>query len=148
MNRRALLGLFSGMGLLMLAGIAVADDKADGHDHHHFRAKEVIGAQVHIKGDEAKRTVDDIVLDEHGNVDYLIVMNGENKYASVPWDAVSFDAKARVATVNVTADQYHKVPVYSNTQYPTFTPAYRTKTYQYFGLTPGQERRMIRRGTR
>ena len=47
----------------------------------------------------------------------------------------------------ITPDQFEQVPTYTAQQYPTFTaPAYRTQIYQAYGLTPGQQRRAIRRG--
>ena len=37
--------------------------------------------------------------------------------------------------------------LFTATQYPAFAaPAYRTQVYQLYGLTPGQQRRAIRRG--
>ena len=93
------------------------------------------------------RAVDDIVMDQDGNVDYLIVVDQQKKLVSIPWDATQFDATERRAVVHISQEKYQEVPTYTPQQYPTFTtPAYRTQTYQYFGLTPGQQRRLIRRG--
>ncbi|MDB5340773.1 MAG: PRC-barrel domain protein [Planctomycetaceae bacterium] len=112
-----------------------------------FRAKQVIGSQVNIEGDASVGTVDDIVLDDHGNVDYLIVINADNKLVTVPWDAAAFNIEKRIATVRIAPKVYQQIPTYTTEQYPTFAaPTYRTQIYKYYGITPGAERRAVRRG--
>lgn len=111
-----------------------------------YRAKQVIGSKLAIQGNAEAGTVDDIVLDEHGNVDYLIVATADGQLVSVPWDAAVYNADKRVATVQITPEKFQQVPTYTAQQYPAYsTPAYRTQVYGYYGLTPGQTRRMIRR---
>lgn len=118
-----------------------------GEQQQAIRAKQILGAKVNIQGDMAVGTVDDIVLDDHGNVDYLIVANSDGQLVTVPWDAVRFNLDKRLAIVHVAPKQFEQVPTYTATQYPAFaTPAYRTQVYQAYGLTPGQQRRAIRRG--
>lgn len=112
-----------------------------------LRAKQILGSQVTIDENMSVGTVDDIVIDPHGNVDYLIVINEDKKLVSIPWDAAQFNAAKRQAIVHISQDKYQEVPTYTPQQYPAFTtPTYRTQTYQYFGLTPGQQRRLMRRG--
>ncbi|MDB5340039.1 MAG: hypothetical protein JWN70_5658 [Planctomycetaceae bacterium] len=112
-----------------------------------YRAKQVLGAKVNIEGDTEVGTVDDIVLDDHGNVDYLIVVNADNKLVTVPWDAAAFNVQKRIATVRIAPKAYQAIPTYTVDQYPTFsTPAYRSQVYKYYGITPGAQRRAIRSG--
>ena len=112
-----------------------------------IRAKQILGAKVNIQGDMSVGTVDDIVLDDHGNVDYLIVANSDGQLVTVPWDAVRLNLEKRLAVVSIAQDQFQRVPTYTAQAYPAFaTPAYRTQVYQLYGLTPGQQRRAIRRG--
>ncbi len=113
----------------------------------HYRAKQIIGSQVGLDGNASVGTVDDIVLDENGNVDYLIVMVADKKLITVPWDAASFNVEKRVATVRITPKQFQEIPTYTVDHYPVFSAPYRTQVYKYYGLTPAQERRVIRRGT-
>jgi ribosomal 30S subunit maturation factor RimM len=115
-------------------------------DSANYRAKEILGAKVQIEGERSVGTVDDIVLDDHGNVDYLIVLTADKKLVTVPWDAAVFQPKQRVAKVAISQEKFEKVPTYTTEKYPAFTPQYRTQTYGYYGLTPGQTRRAIRRG--
>lgn len=127
--------------------IAVGQDRAVPSDGvRHFRAKDILGSKVSIDNNTSVGTVDDIVLDEYGNVDYLIVLS-HDKLVSVPWDATRFDTEQRTAVVHIAPDQFKQIPRYTTETYPAFaSPTYRTQTYRYYGLTPGQERRMIRRG--
>jgi hypothetical protein len=99
-----------------------------------------------IQGNASAGTVDDIVLDEHGNVDYLIVATADGQLVTVPWDAAVYNADKRVATVQITPDNFKQVPTYTAQQYPVYsTPTYRNQVYQAYGLTPGQARRAVRR---
>jgi hypothetical protein len=124
-----------------------AEEGAPQQEPQAFRAKQVIGSKVNIQGDMAVGTVEDIVLDEHGNVDYLIVANQDGQMVTVPWDAVRFNLDKRLAIVHIAPDQFQAVPTYTAQQYPAFAaPAYRTQIYRAYGLTPGQQRRAMRRG--
>jgi hypothetical protein len=137
---------FWGFAIALMATVASANWAVAEDDAVHYRAKQVLGSKVHVEGDAAVGTVDDIVLDDHGNVDYLIVMTSDKKLVTVPWDAAVFNAKTRVANVKIAEDQFKKVPTYTADEYPVFsTPAYRTQIYKSYGLTPGQARRAIRR---
>ena len=109
------------------------------------RAKSILGAKVALKGGTSAGTVEDIVLSNEGVVDYLVVSSG-GKYVTVPWDAARFDYNKRMATIELTQEQYQKIPTYTSEAYPNYySPEYRTQTYKYYGLTPGRERRIERR---
>jgi hypothetical protein len=142
--------LSSAVALVSALGVSFVgaqENKIDSDAGQHFRAKQILGSKVSLEGNTSAGTVDDIVLDENGNVDYLIVMTGEDKLVTVPWDAARFNVEKRMAVVSITPEKFHQVPTYTVKQYPTFSaPAYRTQVYRYYGLTPGQERRAIRRG--
>jgi PRC-barrel domain len=109
-----------------------------------YRAKEILGAKIMIQNNTAVGTVDDIVFDSAGNLEYFVVVN-DGKLVSVPWEAARFDVKSQVAVVNVTPEVWKTIPTYTVTTYPQFfTPTYRTTTYKYFGLTPRELRRIDR----
>lgn len=114
-----------------------------------FRAKEIIGSKVTLEENQPAGTVDDIVLDEFGNADYLIVATAQKQLVTVPWDAIEMSLEKRTAMVHITPEQFKTIPTYTVQQYPTFTaPTYRTEIYRYYGLTPGEERRAFRRAER
>ena len=109
-----------------------------------YRAKEILGSKIMIQNNTAIGTVDDIVFDSAGNLEYLVVVN-DGKMVSVPWEAARFDVKSQTAVVNVTPEVWKTIPTYTVTTYPQFfTPTYRTTTYKYFGLTPRELRRIDR----
>ncbi len=109
-----------------------------------YRAKQIIGGKVNIDGNVSIGTVDDIVFDDSGFVEYLIVAN-EGKLVTVPWEAAKFNFQERTAYVKITNEQYRQIPTYSVEKYPVFsTPDYRIETYKYYGLPP-RERRVDRR---
>lgn len=139
--------------LLITAGIAVGDEPRTKNDvepgkvsQNQYRAKQVLGSKIMIKGDTAAiGTVDDLVFDDAGNLEYLIVDNG-GKLTTVPFEAAMFDIEKRVATLAINADQYKLIPTYTTTTYPSFyTPAYRTETYKFYGVTPRDLRVINRR---
>lgn len=134
-------------GLSFVKSDDKSDNKRSSDSTPHYRAKQILGSKVNIEGDLEVGTVDDIVLDEDGNVDYLIVANADKKLVTVPWDAAKFNTEKRSTFIPIAPEKYKQVPTYTVEKYPLFsTPTYRTDTYRYYGLTPGQERRMIRRG--
>jgi len=130
--------------LLVAATVSAAEPipaKAGGQ----FRAKQVIGTKILIKGDTAIGTVDDLVFDDAGNLDYMIVAS-EGKLVTVPFEAAKFDLEKRTASVTLTAEQYKSIPTYTVETYPTYyAPTYRTETYRYYGLTPRPLRLFDRR---
>ena len=70
----------------------------------------------------------------------------KGKLITVPWDAVKFNAEKRSTLLQITPDKFEQIPTYTPNQYPAFaTPKYRSEVYKYYGLTPGQQRRAIRR---
>jgi len=105
-----------------------------------YRVKQVLGSKVSIEGNMAIGTVDDLVFDDYGRVEYLIVLN-EGKLVTVPWEAAKFNFQQRTAVINITPQQYRQVPTYTADQYPSyFASPYRTQIYGYYGLTPRQQR--------
>ena len=110
-----------------------------------YRAKQVLGSKIMIQNNTAIGTVDDIVFDQAGNLEYLIVARDDGKLISVPWDAARFDVKSQVAVVNITPEVYKTIPTFTATAYPDFwAPTYRTTTYKVYGVTPRELRRVER----
>jgi sporulation protein YlmC with PRC-barrel domain len=110
-----------------------------------FRAKQILGSQIMIQGNTAVGTVDDLVFDEAGNLEYLVVENA-GKLSTVPWEAAKFDLEKKMAVLPLTSAQYNLIPTYTTTTYPSYyTPAYRTQMYKFYNLTPRELRRIDRR---
>jgi len=131
--------------VLAVTSVALADQPAR---RAPVRGKGVIGAKVLVRGGTSVGVVEDVVLTDEGVVDYLIV-DRDGKLVTVPWDAVKFDHGKRVATIPVTREVFERVPTYTVKEYPDFyTTEYRRDVYKYYGLTPGQARRLERRQER
>jgi len=110
-----------------------------------YRAKQILGSKVMLQGNATAGTVDDIVFDDAGGVEYLIVIDN-GQYRTIPWAAAKYNLDQRVAVVNVTAEQYKVVPVFTAQTYPNFyAPDYRTQVYKHYNLTPREIRRIERR---
>jgi sporulation protein YlmC with PRC-barrel domain len=111
-----------------------------------YRAKQVLGTKILLRNDTSVGTVDDIVFDDAGNLEHLVVATSDNKLITVPWEAAKFDLEKKTAVVNITPEVYKTIPTYTVTTYPAFyTPAYRTDIYRVYGLTPRELRRIERR---
>ena len=114
------------------------------------RAKQVIGAKIMLQGNAAAGVVEDIVFTDAGQVEYLIV-NNNGKLVTVPWAALNWNwgtgaTAVTTATINIAPEVYTTIPTYTVTTYPQFfVPTYRTQVYRYYGLTPGELRRIDRR---
>jgi len=129
--------------LLATASVALSDEV--NRKGGPIRVKNIMGAKVNIKGGTSAGVVEDVVLTDEGVVEYLIVSRN-GKLVTVPWEAAKFDHGKRVAVVEVTKEQFEKVPTYTAERYPSFyTPEYRTEVYKAYGLKPGQARRLERR---
>jgi len=115
---------------------------------HSLTAKGLIGSSVNLQGNQSVGTVDDLVLADNGAVDYLVVRTG-GKLVLVPWEAAKFNADRHTAVVNITQQKFQEVPTFTQGNWPNVTdPTYRDRIYNYYGLRPGQERRIERRDSR
>ena len=106
-------------------------------------AKGLLGAAVNLAGNAAVGTVDDLVFDAGGALEYLVVRTG-NRFVLVPWEALVFNADQRIALLNITAERFRDVPVFAASNWPNFTePGYRERLYTLYGLRaePRLERR-------
>jgi hypothetical protein len=113
-----------------------------------FRAKQILGSKVQLSGNVAAGTVDDFVVAEDGFVEYVIV-NNNNQFVTVPWDAASFNFEKQTAVINIAQEQFQKIPTYTADKYPTFSePQYRTSVYRSYGLTPRDRPAILPRNRR
>ena len=110
--------------------------------------KHVIGTNVTIQGGTGVGTVEDIVFNDNGCIDYVVV-NHSGKYVVMPYTAVQFNWEQRAATVNITQEKYREIPTYTVQTLPTiqwYEPTFVTRTYGYYGVDP--TRREIRQDIR
>jgi PRC-barrel domain len=109
------------------------------------RAKTVLGSTVSIQSNLFIGTVDDIIFNDDGYIEYLVVLN-DGKMVAVPWQAAKFNFEKRVAVINITRDRFLEIPTFSGQAYPNFyEPSYRKNIYNYYGITPWLDKRTINR---
>src|SRR5437588_6887984 len=77
-----------------------------------LRAKSILGASVSLQTGTGVGTVEDIILNSDGVVDYLIVSEG-GKLVTVPWEAAKFNHERRTAVINITPEQFRQVPTFT-----------------------------------
>ena len=112
------------------------------------RASSIIGARVGIQGDVAVGKVDDLVLNQDGTVEYLVVLN-EDKYVLVPWAAAKLDPAQRTVMVEIRQEKFREVPTFTRESWPNFSDTqYIERINTYYGVKPGRERRIERRDIR
>lgn len=100
------------------------------------RMKQVIGGRVSIQGGTSVGVVDDIVFNDNGCIDYVVVMD-QGRYVFMPWTAAQFNFDQRAATVNITQEKWREVPTYTAQNYATvnvYEPAFQQKIYGYYGV--------------
>ena len=112
------------------------------------RASSIIGARVSIQGDVAIGKVEDLVLNQNGTVEYLVVLN-EDKYVLVPWGAAKLDAGQRTVVVEIRQERFREVPTFTRESWPNFSDTqYIERIHTYYGVKPGRERRIERKDDR
>lgn len=139
------------LGILVTAmGFVLAQQPREGEKRGapSLRAKNILGSKVQLQGDTQVGSIEDIVFDDEGVIDYFIVSEG-GKFVTVPWEAAKFNFEKRTAVINISAERFRKIPTFTSDRYPEFyTPAYQTEIYGYYDLKPGQSRRLERRMNR
>jgi hypothetical protein len=112
------------------------------------RASSIIGARVSIQGDVAIGKVEDLVLNQNGTVEYLVVLN-EDKYVLVPWAAAKLDPGQRTVVVEIRQEKFREVPTFTRESWPNFSDTqYIERINTYYGVKPGRDRRIERREDR
>jgi len=70
--------------------------------------------------------------------DFTLIVSRNGKLVTVPWDAARFNHGKRIATIDLSADQFDRIPTYTSDRYPDFyTPAYRNQVKLDF-IRPGR----------
>jgi len=95
------------------------------------RVSQILGANVRLQGEDTYGKVDDIVLDENGTIQYLVVAKGD-RYVMMPYNAANIDYGQRVVIYDVTPQAVQ--PLYfDRNAWPTLSdPQYTTRIRQVF----------------
>jgi len=112
------------------------------------RISTLIGASVHVQNNLSVGKIDDLVINENGCIDYLVVLN-EDKYVLVPWVSARVDFEQRTVAVEIAREKFREVPTFTRERWPDLQDrVYVEKLRTYYGVTPGRERRIERRDDR
>jgi len=135
----------TGATVCQAAAPVVREAAVEVHGGHALRAKSLLGSKVSIEGGTDVGTVVDIVFDNEGTIDYLVV-DHDNKFVTVPWEAAKWDLGRRTAVIHITPERFREIPTYTSEAYPSFyEPAYREKIYSYYGVKPRRDIRVEKR---
>ncbi len=130
------------------AAAPVVREVAEAHGGGALRAKAILGSKVDLEGGTSAGTVVDIIFDDSGTIDYLVV-DHDNKYVTVPWEAAKWDLGRRTAVINITPERWREIPTYTSEAYPNYyESAYREKIYGYYGVKPRRDIRVEKREER
>ncbi len=139
---------------LLIAGTAVGQVRVevgregDRAGHHHRRVSALMGATVTLQDNAAGGKVEDIVLNESGCVDYLVVANAD-RYVLVPWGAATVDFERRAITVDIPVAKFREVPTFTREKWPDVSDrTYIESVNRHYKIRPCEERREERRERR
>ena len=134
------LGLFV-TGNVTAAGEQTTSQQMDMGQHH--RASKLIGQEIRNQQGEELGEITDLMLDNEGNVDYLILSRGGvmgvgSNYVPIPWDAVQQPGAQEALVVNVDKSKLDKAPSFSKDEWANFNrPEWQEEVRGYYG-TPDQ----------
>jgi hypothetical protein len=112
------------------------------------RVSSVIGTTVSLRGNTSLGKIDDIVLNDNGCVDYLVVAY-DDKFVLVPWSSARVDFGNRTVTVDIERDRFRDAPTFTREAWPDLSDSkYVDKVYKFYGAKPGRVRGEERREDR
>ncbi len=90
------------------------------------RVNNIVGKKVISQKGEDLGTVDDLVLNENGCLDYLILGHGGvlgigDRLVPIPWKAVKTGSQADTVIVDVDKEQLTKAPSFESKKWPNFS---------------------------
>jgi len=118
--------LMVGVCLALLGGLYVVGQDRDREApregraaHKTYRATNLLGATVAVKGGDSLGKILDLVLDDRGVVEYLIVQMDQG-LVPVPWGAVSYEGERTVTlTVEYPRDRVKEI-IFTEKNWPDF----------------------------
>jgi hypothetical protein len=112
------------------------------------RVSNILGAKVTIQNNVSIGKVEDLIINDNGTIDYMVVLN-EDKYVLVPWNAGIVDFDQRTIAVEIPREKFREVPTFTRERWPDLNDrVYVEKLHGYYGVRQGRERRIERREDR
>ena len=77
--------------------------------------------------------IEDVVLNDDGCIDYVIVVY-RDKYVAIPWSVATVDYGERIVTVDITEQRFAEVPTFTRTEFSVLTTTdFAQKVHTAFG---------------
>lgn len=97
------------------------------------RVSTVIGATVRVASDQEFGRVEDVVINQSGCIDY-VVLAYEQRFYVVPWTVTTVDFGTKVITVDIARDRLLKAPSFTGDHWTEIsTTAFREKLHTFYG---------------
>ena len=80
----------------------------------------VIGGAVRIANGVSVGKVEDVVLNDSGCIDYVVVVY-RDQYVAIPWTVVTVDFRQRIVTVDITEERFAAVPTFRRDEFSFLT---------------------------
>jgi hypothetical protein len=104
---------------LVLAGlnpVAGQTTKGTSSSREVRRLSLVIGGGVRIAKGVSVGKIEDVVLNDQGCIDYLVVVQGD-KYVAIPWTVATVNYGERIVTVDITEQRFAEVPTFTRNEF-------------------------------
>lgn len=105
------------------------------------RTSVVVGAAVRLQGGVTIGKIEDIVFNEAGCIEYVVV-SYEERYVLVPWAVTVVDFGQRFISIDITRERFVQVPTFTRTQWSMVTDrAFTQKVHTAFGVDASRRER-------
>jgi hypothetical protein len=117
-----------------------------------LRSSALVGSSVKLGDGQPVGKVEDLVINEDGHVDFMVVsFNGPSEFrgrlAAIPWSVGKMDFAARTVTLNVERDMLRDAPIFFSrgTAWPNlYEPQWAASVHNYFGVETDIDQRIER----
>ena len=113
-------GLACALVALGLNPVAGQTTKRSGASQEVRRLSVVIGGSVQIADGVSVGKIEDVVLNDRGCIDYVVVVY-RDKYVAIPWSVATVDYGERIVTVDITERRFAEVPTFTRTEFSVLT---------------------------
>jgi PRC-barrel domain len=80
------------------------------------RVSSVIGASVQIEGGTAVAKVEDLVINDDGCIDFVVVRY-EERFVPIPWSLATVAFDQRIVTVDITRERFAQAPSFAGNRW-------------------------------
>jgi hypothetical protein len=109
-------GLACALVALGLNPVTGQTTKRSSSSHEVRRLSVVIGGSVQIADGVSVGKIEDVVLNDRGCIDYVVVVY-HDKYVAIPWSVATVDYGERIVTVDITERRFAEVPTFTRTEF-------------------------------